>query len=775
MGTPNEKSSELNRGSSLRASVRLSNIPGDDDDYDLQAMGVADGFRPVEAPETHLSRNPITTLQDAPTAQVPPPRPSSITKPHRRGESLTLQHDGSMTGSETDISRSRTSSPSRTSPFVDPEEPYEGPSGPSHPYQMYPQNVRVARTASVATTSTAPVSERSYNGPRGPAHPYGMYPQNTVPEADGMVSRTAQDEIGVGFPGATDNYQRRIGPDGEDVADLIGPDGHTEQLPPYTRYPEETYNRKAMGLETPQPAPAQPIQPLPAQPMLAIPGTGGIGMATRNPEFASTEDLNRINSPQSRQSVRSFTSEGSSRTLNNSSQSATNEMDEKKPEKEWRTTAKRRVWGIVPCWAIVLAGIVLVLMGIILGAVIGTSLNRHGRKGPPPNKPPSPAVSPSWDTQPLETLPSNLPSLQTGTFAMPLMNNRISNTCFSDSTLAQAWTCNLVFSQLSMTVEKLDGQPNISDYSFGFSNNETFTLENHVYSYGVQPPDLSNMTLKLVSDLYEPSRGPAWNFEVIYDKIVIIPEQFLTPSFSTPSIQNDRRMLFGGDDFKRKGIAQPGEKPWVCYWNDTILEVFIYAGQNNSFSRPIDPRPTTSTTTLSESVPGAPASVPTAQNTGLPSDIDNGGVFKPSAVVDFGNADDRYTSALVTDGVPVTTTTSSPATSSSDWFGKDPFMPDGPPPPVYPRVVKVEERRSSFAVKAKPFCRQYRVVGEYQEAEAVLDDNGNMIEIEIDEDERDFDVPGPSQRSVIENYIRTSRGAKSGSDMSDCGCMWWLT
>lgn len=354
-------------------------------------MGIADGFRPVEAPQAHPSRSPITTFRDAPTAQVPPPRPSSITKPHHRDESLSLQHDGSTTESDTDITQSRTSCLSETSPFVDSEEPYEGPSGPSHPYQMYPQNVRVARAASVATTSTAPISERSYNGPRGPAHPYGMYPQNTVPEADGMPNRTAQDEIGVGFPGATDNYQRRIGPDGEDVADLIGPDGHTEQLPPYTRYPEETYNRKAMGVETPQPVPAQPLQSLqplpaqPAQPILAIPGAGGIGIATRNPEFASTEDLNSINSPQSRQSVRSFTSDGSSRTLNDASRSTTNEMDEKKPLKEWQVTAKRRVWGIVPCWAIILAGIVLVLMGIVLGAVIGTVLP-HGKKPPPSNR-----------------------------------------------------------------------------------------------------------------------------------------------------------------------------------------------------------------------------------------------------------------------------------------------------------------------------------------------------------------------------------------------------
>ncbi|KAI1768557.1 hypothetical protein GGR53DRAFT_462232 [Hypoxylon sp. FL1150] len=774
MGTGDEKSSELNRGSSIRASVRFSNIPGEDDDYDLEAMGIADGFRPVEVaegPQAHPSGLPGTTLQNAPTAQVPPPRPSSITKPHKRRESLSLQNDGTTNELRTDAARRRTSSASTTSPFVGSEEPYRGPSGPSHPYQMYPQNVRVARTLSVATTSTVPVSERSYNGPRGPAHPYGMYPQNTVPEAGGISSRTAQDEIGVGFPGTTDNYQRRIGPDGEDAADMIGPDGHTEQLPPYTRYPEEAYTRKVIAMETPQPAPAQLPQQSPVQPMLAIPGAGGIGIATRNPEFSSTEDLNSINSPQSRQSVRSFTSDASSRTLNNASRSTTNEMndmDEKKPLKEWQTTAKRRVWGIVPCWAIILAGIVLVLMGVILGSVIGTVVNPHGKKGGPPDRSSSPAVSPSWDTQPLTTLPPNLPALQTGTFAMPLMNNRISNTCFSDSTLAQAWNCNLVFSQLSMTITKVANQPNISDYSFGFTFNETYSIDNYVYSYGVQPPNLTDVGMTLVNDVYETSRGPAWNFEVTYNKTVVLPEQLLTPSATASSTQNSRRMLYGGNDFKRKGVAQPGEKPWICYWDNTILEAFIYAGQNNSFSRPIDPKPTTTPPTSSGSISSAPP-WPTTDNTGLLSGITSEG-FGSSVPSDFSNLD-HYTSPTSTNGSPVSATTSSPATSSSDWFGKDPFMPDNPMP-VYPRVVKVEERRGAVSSTAKPYCRQYQIVSENQPAEPIVV-NGKFVEVQIDEEETDVD--GSSKRSVIENYLAARSGAASGSEMSDCGCMWWLT
>ncbi|KAI2468336.1 hypothetical protein F4781DRAFT_272188 [Annulohypoxylon bovei var. microspora] len=790
----NDKSSELHRGSSLRASVRFSNIQGNDDDYDLQAMGIADGFRPVELTHNETSRQSTTTPQDLPTAPISPPRPSSITKPHRRIESLALQHDGSTTEEDSDRSvldrtPSRVSTASTSSPFVDVEDPYEGPSGPSHPYQMYPQDVRLARTASLATTSTVPISERSYNGPRGPAHPYGMYPQNTIPESDGVPNRTAQAEINIGFPGTTDNYQRRIGPDGEDVADLIGPDGHTEQLPPYTRYPEEAYNRKALGIETPQPAPVQPMQAIQPvqqqqqqhqQPMLAIPGSGGIGMATLNPEFASTEDLGDMNSPQSRQSVRSFTSDNSQRELTATTRSDQEVANEKKSMKDWQVTAKRRVWGIVPCWAIILAAIVLVLMGIILGAVIGTLLNPHFKKGGPPDRSPSQVQSPSsWDTQPLSTLPPDLPALPTGMYSMLLgRNNRISNTCFTDPTLAQAWSCDLTFFQLNMNVTKLPDEQNISDYSFGFSYNETYSLKNNFFTYGVQPPDLTDLKMRLVSDIFEAPRGPAWNFEVSYNKTAIIPEPFLTvssgPSSSPSSNSNRRRMMFGGNDAKRKGVmAQPGDKPWVCHWDNTILEAFIYAGQNNSFSRPIDPGPMTSTptTSSSDSASGGASATPTTGASGAAANVENDFSLSRALFVN-----DLQSTTSVSDGLPSTTAASSSSVATGGFDNGLP-MPSGTPSmpsPPYPRVVKVEERRNAGSTTVKPWCRQYQILGDNQNPVPIKDSNGNFVDVYINEDEGGYDESGGSKRSAVEHYIGTRNSAK-GTDMSDCGCIWWLS
>lgn len=397
----NNKASDLDRSGSVRSSARVSTSSAldDDDDYDLEAAGISDGFRPTEISQNHQYTNPQPLpphLGPAPTSS-PPPRPSSITKPHRQHDSLTLRHDGATgpaSPAHPQPSLVRTPSASTSmSGAVRPESPYEGPSGPSFPYQMYPQNVRLARTASVATASTAAVSEvSSYRGPRGPTHPYQMYPQNTVPGVESTEDRITPAPIPVGFPGAADQYQRRIGPDGEEIADMIGPDGHTEQLPPYTRYPDEAYLRKAVALESPAPAaapaPATSPPPPPQSPGHAssrsIPGAGGLGLATRNPEFASTEDLhlNGANSPLSRNSVRSFQSDVSHHDINTAAMSITNE---KEKLNDWQKAAKRKVWGVVPCWAIVLTAIVLVMLAVVLGAILGTFFGgKHQRPGPSP-------------------------------------------------------------------------------------------------------------------------------------------------------------------------------------------------------------------------------------------------------------------------------------------------------------------------------------------------------------------------------------------------------
>jgi len=351
-----------------------------DDDYDMEAMGVSDGFRPTGTANQTPAR--ISIHEHPNRLSSPPPRPSSMTKP--RFDNLALRHDGSsgntaalpmgftgMGSGSTADAITRSSSISTDAPFMRPESPYRGPSAPSHPYQMYPQDARLARTASVATTSTfQPSTERQYAGPSGPTHPYGMYPQGTVPEAE-------QDQITpipVGFPGRPNEYHRRLGPEGEEAADIIGPDGHTEQLPPYSQYPDEAFARKNRGMASVPTQVAAPIATL----VPTTEGAGGIGLATRNPEFASTEDLSLH---QSRMSSRSNTTDMEDHRSNGAAYDAS----EKQPEKKWKVIAQRKLWGIVPVWVLVLAGTVVLLFAIITGTALGV-INAKRKDGPKPQK-----------------------------------------------------------------------------------------------------------------------------------------------------------------------------------------------------------------------------------------------------------------------------------------------------------------------------------------------------------------------------------------------------
>ncbi|KAI1424017.1 hypothetical protein F5Y12DRAFT_754296, partial [Xylaria sp. FL1777] len=773
MGDPsNTHPSESDRVASRRASTRLSHIlrDGGDDDYDLQAMAISDGFRPVQIAQSHPSHvaRPSQSSLDIPAARAVPPRPSSVSKPLPGHEAIfSAPYNG------LDRARMRSSSVSTDSPVMPDETPYEGPRGPSHPYQMYPQDVRVVRTASLATTSTAPLSERSYNGPRGPAHPYGIYPQNVGTSDDGSSDRQPQRDINVGFPGTADNYQRRLGPDGEEVADMIGPDGHTEQLPPYTRYPVEAYAQKALGIgvtqSAPTSSPVQQTEPQIAQ-NLEIPGAGGIGLATRNPEFSSVEDLNQLNSPQSRRSLRSIASDASHHPINTAAFTVANE----KEAPNWKAAARRRIWGIVPCWALVLAAIILVLLGVVVGTVIGTLFGRQLRNHSNNNGSSESATKPPGFV-PLPTVPPGLPALAEGFYSLPLMSPLPSNRCFKNTDQVRAWNCDAILSQLTMNVRRKRDSADVTAYALDLTYNHSYTEDSFVYSYGVQPPSLIDQQLTLVNDTFERLRGPAWAFAIPYNKTIILPEQYLT---YTPADEVQRRMMFGFD-FKRKGLAQTGEKPWVCTWPSTILEIFIYASQDSRFEYPMVPSGTGSGSSSSSSTESSSGAQSTHQH-------------RRDAMVqsyDYTSQKDEdfpyshpptqppssSSSTASTSSASTSSTTSTTPSPEPSYFSPPPMPP--PPYPPYPKMIKVEERRDPGIGAPAPICRQIVIADVGIEAHPALNDEGDPIEIQIAEL-----TPESSEKEANQYFKRDLFGSNlwarddgsSGNELTECGCIWWL-
>jgi hypothetical protein len=223
---------------------------------------------------------------------------------------------------------------------------------------MYPQNTTLARSSSGTTTSTVRQPHRAFSTQR-PTHPYASYAQN-VPEDEDEEHISPAPIIPVGFPGLNTGYHRQIGPDGEEQ-DIIGPDGHTEQLPPYTRYPEEGPMKQSLAVE-PSPSPAN------------IPGSQDVLVS---PSASSTQQARAVPTviPMSQSSGDSSNGESGI------------------TEKSWRRTSwrdlgkKRVLWNKIPLWALLMFLALVLVFAVILGAAIGSFAAREKmqkHKGHPP-------------------------------------------------------------------------------------------------------------------------------------------------------------------------------------------------------------------------------------------------------------------------------------------------------------------------------------------------------------------------------------------------------
>lgn len=243
--------------------------------------------------------------------------------------------------------RQSTDSPRRSSSRASSYAPYDrsgtpGLSGPSHPYGMYPQT-GVPRSASITTTSTARHPPSTTQSITSPSHPYGLYSQNGLPvgdDDDGTVD--AVPAIQLGFPGRNADFHRQLGPDGEEQ-DIIGPDGHTEQLPPYSKYPDA--NEKVYAARA-----ATPLSP--------------------TPSHESQNTLVQLQSQNSQPNEEGAPSEAA----NSGTTIAASEKSWQ--EKNWKERRKTRILGI-PFWLILVALGCLVFVSVVIGGAIGGFLAKE--------------------------------------------------------------------------------------------------------------------------------------------------------------------------------------------------------------------------------------------------------------------------------------------------------------------------------------------------------------------------------------------------------------
>lgn len=240
--------------------------------------------------------------------------------------------------------------------------------GPSHPYGMYPQGT-LARTPSVATQSTvrAPTREASVRG--GPQHPYTLYPQGVAEDEDDIEPQNPV--VPVGFPGLGSSYHRQLGPDGEDQ-DIIGADGHAEQLPPYTRYPEDGPEK------VPLLVPEAPTALHSRAPVAGTDPTMDLMHNTLRPQAPPTQRPQSMTDPSALGGAR-HPSMANIELMHSNSPANSFVSQKSWSEKSWKEKRKTKFCGI-PFWGFLLAAGVVVFIAAVLGGVIGGFLENATKR-----------------------------------------------------------------------------------------------------------------------------------------------------------------------------------------------------------------------------------------------------------------------------------------------------------------------------------------------------------------------------------------------------------
>lgn len=316
----------------------------------------------------------------------------------------------------------------------------------------------------------------------------------------------------------------------------------------------------------------------------------------------------------------------------------------------------------------------------------------------------------TYDASPFSSLPTAIPTLPTGTYQLPISTpSAAPNTCL-DASQSAAWSCSIsTILPYEMIINAITGANVLAD------NEINLYLENSSLAdliYGAQPPVLKHpQIMDMALDNYDVQRGPAWFFQTLYDKLVIVPETALV----APS--NNKRQssspLGQPTQFVRKGVANAGDKPWFCYWNNTLVEAFIYVNQT--------------------SAAGARAA---ASSSATP----------PSSAH---------------------SSSTSPSASPSAW--------GMPPPefiPFYPKVVKVEERRVRVgADPIQPYCVQHFITGDGT-AQPYLGSNGQPVTIYLNETESAVSTAVLRRHTVSDGFVELSEELTERQSSSTCGCVW---
>lgn len=176
--------------------------------------------------------------------------------------------------------------------------------------------------------------------------------------------------------------------------------------------------------------------------------------------------------------------------------------------------------------------------------------------------------------------PTGLLALPTGVFYVdPGRPVKDSAGCLPASQQG-AWSCGLPDDLVSVELDTSGTFPSMSFKSF----------ETDDVWYGVQPPNVDDSNLALVTDSQLNNDTYAYHFQSSYNKFVILHEEelTLTPSerrrrkrdSNTSTISWDSMLSYNGKALDSQ------DHPWFCYWPKTLIEALVYIGNDSVVDGP---------------------------------------------------------------------------------------------------------------------------------------------------------------------------------------------
>ena len=157
----------------------------------------------------------------------------------------------------------------------------------------------------------------------------------------------------------------------------------------------------------------------------------------------------------------------------------------------------------------------------------------------------------------------------TGTFALSFGRpEETESSCLTVPGQRPAWDCDLALNaDIGIKVNYQPGTNQSGAHMF------TTSPDTDSLYYGTQASSMmtSFSPFLLVKDKDDPQNGEAFYFQAYYNKVVVVPGNRL-PGEKEKRDDYDIPNAW----FNQKEVATAADKPWICYWNDTIIEGFIY-------------------------------------------------------------------------------------------------------------------------------------------------------------------------------------------------------